>query len=61
MKIHDLVIRPDLNNPKHGPHYDVTLPLPEIRGAEHMRIRPDGTLIGSETCVGKAKMPWEPR
>jgi len=61
MKIHNLEIRSDLDNRKHEPHLDVTLPLPEIRGAEHLRIRPDGSLIQSETCVGRAKMPWEPR
>ena len=61
MKIQNLEIRSDLNNRKHESHYDVTLRLPEIRGAEHLRIRPDGTLIQSETCVGKAKFPWEPR
>jgi hypothetical protein len=57
----DPVIRSDLNNPKHEPHFDVTFRLPEIQGAEHLRIRPDGTLLDSETCVGKTKLPWEAR
>ena len=61
MNNRDLVIRSDLNNRKHEPHYDVTLRLPEIRGAEHLRIRPNGTLIESETRVGKTRMPWEPK
>ncbi len=61
MRMADFEVRPDLNNPAHEPHWDVTLPLPlpEIKGAEHMRIREDGTLLGGETCTKKHKgMAW---
>jgi len=57
----DVEIHKDFNNPKHEPHYDVTVRIPSVGGADHMRVREDGSVINGETCIGKAKMQWEPQ
>lgn len=49
----------DLNNPVHGPHYDVITPLPDLKGAEQIRINPENEVIGGTTNIGPVKMHWD--
>jgi hypothetical protein len=57
----ELRFHPDLDNTAHGTHHDVVqrLPdLPEQKGAEQMRISPEGDLIGGTTNIGPIKLNW---
>jgi len=54
--INDVKIKDDLNNLKHGPHFDV---LQSIKsGTDQIRITKDGDLLGGTTNIGKVKMDW---
>ena len=56
LSVPDLKINRDLNNPVHGPHFDIVTPIPG--GVDKLRIDPYGTPIGGETQIGPVKMPW---
>lgn len=52
----ELKINEDLNNKKHGPHYDL---MQSIQGGtDQVRINKSGQVIGGTTNIGKAKMNW---
>jgi hypothetical protein len=55
----DVRISDDRDNPKHEPHFDVAVKLPEIRGADVTRVTPEGDVIGGKTQIGNAKLEWE--
>lgn len=60
-------VKPDLENEKEGPHYDVIQHLPSADdldprikgGVEKMRVSPEGEIINGETVIGKSKTRWE--
>lgn len=52
----DLKINNDLNNRKHGPHYDILQGIPG--GTDQIRINPSGNVIGGTTNIGKNKVDW---
>ncbi len=49
-------INNDLDNIKHGPHFDLLQSIPG--GTDQVRIGPDGDVIGGTTNIGKIKMTW---
>ena len=55
----DLHINKDLNNPAHPPHYDVTIKIPEINGADQIRLSPNGSIIDGCLHIGKEKFDWD--
>lgn len=52
----DLRINNDLDNQKHGPHFDVVQGIPG--GTDQTRISPNGDIIGGTTNIGKNKVDW---
>ena len=52
----DVKINNDLDNIKHGPHFDLMQSIPG--GTDQTRISPDGNVIGGTTNIGKTKMDW---
>lgn len=52
----NLKINKDLNNQKHGPHYDVITPI--RGGVDQARIKPNGDIKGGTTRIGKTKADW---
>ena len=53
----DLKINNDLDNLKHGPHFDIITGI--SGGIEKTRIDPFGNPIGGDTQIGPIRMPWD--
>lgn len=52
----DLKINSDLDNRKHGPHFDVVQNI--YGGTDQVRVTRDGDVIGGTTNIGKYEMNW---
>lgn len=52
----DVKVSSDLDNAKHGPHYDVVQGIPG--GTDQIRTNLDGDIVGGTTNIGKIKMDW---
>lgn len=52
----NMKIKSDLDNRKHGIHYDVLVPVSD--GTDQVRVTPAGNIIEGTTNIGKVKMKW---
>jgi hypothetical protein len=53
----DLKISSDVDNDKHGPHFDVVQNIEG--GTDQTRVSPNGDVIGGTTNIEETKIDWE--